>query len=202
MTTSHVPTLSRFPTEPKPVPVRWPSEAGPAETTARVPLRLILSQSSGRGALDGAWWPQSRDLAVELADLVDHFPVNAGRIDHAVYSRPDWQSTPLRVAVARGSVKTGYFPADDTHLILLRMSTRKTLHVMVVPAELPPRIAELAMQTAAKPSNLRTAHEILRASRESENIAAYEQWSDDGGAAWNPAPTQTSAEGRRARWRT
>jgi hypothetical protein len=112
---------------------------------------------------------------------VDHFPVSAGRIDHVVYSRPDGESSPRQVAVARGSIKTGYFPADDTSLIMLGLSTRETLQAIVVPVDLPPRIAELAMQTAGTPSNLRTAHEVLRDSRESENIAAYEQRRDDGG---------------------
>ena len=29
------------------------------------PLRLRLSPSIGQGALDGAWWPSSRDLTAE-----------------------------------------------------------------------------------------------------------------------------------------
>ena len=32
------------------------------------PLRLRLSPSIGRGALDGAWWPFSRDLTAEALD--------------------------------------------------------------------------------------------------------------------------------------
>jgi hypothetical protein len=35
------------------------------------PLRLRLSPSIGKGALDGAWWPYSRDLSAEALDLVD-----------------------------------------------------------------------------------------------------------------------------------
>ncbi len=35
---------------------------------SREPLRLELSESPGRGSLDGGRWPQSRDIDVELAD--------------------------------------------------------------------------------------------------------------------------------------
>ena len=37
-------------------------------------VRLSLKpDSSARGALDGAWWPQSTDPAVELAALIEEF---------------------------------------------------------------------------------------------------------------------------------
>ena len=48
-----------------------------------------MGDHPGRDHLDGGWWPQSRDLAVELADLVDHFPQAHGRIQRAVYSPPE-----------------------------------------------------------------------------------------------------------------
>ena len=53
------------------------------------PLRLQLSASIGRGALDGAWWPYSRDLAIEAVDLVDHFPAGFDRICHVAHSTQD-----------------------------------------------------------------------------------------------------------------
>ena len=38
-------------------------------------LRLTMGAAAGKDRLDGGWWPHSRDLSTELADLVDSFPV-------------------------------------------------------------------------------------------------------------------------------
>ncbi|WP_156390868.1 MULTISPECIES: DUF5994 family protein [unclassified Nocardioides] len=92
-----------------------------------------MSDRTGLDTLDGGWWPRSRDLAVELADLADHFPHALGRVQHAVYSPPDWDATPRRVAVRGGHVELDAVPRDDTHLVLLRTSQRLTLCLLVVP---------------------------------------------------------------------
>jgi hypothetical protein len=85
------------------------------------------------GGLHGRWWPQSRDLAVELADLVDHFPAVRGGVMRAIYSPPDWDAPLRRVRVQRGFVKAGSFPRDDTHVMLLTMFDRSMLKILVVP---------------------------------------------------------------------
>src|SRR3954468_16424633 len=104
-----------------------------AAPSTRGPLRLQLSDRPGLDTLDGGWWPRSRDLAVELADLADHFPHALGRIQHAVYSPPDWDGTPRRIRVRGGHVELDAVPQDDTHLVLLRTSQRLTLRLLVVP---------------------------------------------------------------------
>ncbi|HSE69648.1 MAG TPA: DUF5994 family protein [Nocardioidaceae bacterium] len=172
----------------------------------RVPLRLRLSPAAGRGALDGAWWPQSRDLETELADLVDHYPVTAGRVVRAVYSRPDWSSTPRRVAVKTGAVKTGSYPQDDSHRIMLGMSGREIVQLLVVPPDTAPERASAVMRVAATPTNRRSATEILESDlkesdlkesgirepgiREPGEESAH--WNDDGGSWWDPNPVPPS----------
>lgn len=158
-----------------------PGDPGIPKT--RVPLRLALSTAPGHATLDGAWWPQSRDLEVELADLVDNFPATAGRIDRVLYSRPDWDSRPHSVSVARGRVKAGSFPGDDTHMLVLRLATRKDLRLLVVPPDHP--LAEQAMQVAADPANRWSAAHIL-AARAFDDVGNHdgEHWTDDGGSWW------------------
>jgi hypothetical protein len=51
-------------------------------------MQMVDSPSTGH--LGGVWWPQSRDIQVEAADLVDHFSDQVGRIDRLLFSRPDW----------------------------------------------------------------------------------------------------------------
>ena len=63
----------------------------PFRASARVPLRIQLDNGYRSGPLDGGWWPQSRDLATECRDLVDHFPHLVGRPSRLLFSRPDWE---------------------------------------------------------------------------------------------------------------
>jgi hypothetical protein len=64
----------------------------------RQPLRLELSRSPDGSPIDGAWWPQTADIDIELADLVDHFPDHLGTVYRVLYSKPDWTGRPRTVA--------------------------------------------------------------------------------------------------------
>src|SRR3954451_17195981 len=88
---------------------------------ARVPLRLVMSDPTEPGALDGAWWPQSRDPTVEFPDLIYHFRKLHGYAHLVLFSRPDCDSTPHRVRAGRGPVKVGSCPRDATHQVWLSM---------------------------------------------------------------------------------
>ena len=132
-----------------PVSSSTPSDATP---TDRVPLRLELRGSAVPGQPDGVWWPQSRDLQVEGADLIDHFP--AGRINRMVFSRPDWDESVVEGRgedppyAARGPVKVGSFPSDDTHEMILAMANGQRLHLTVVAPDASEADAKQAMDGA------------------------------------------------------
>ena len=132
---------------------------------SRSPLHLRLHAELGAGKLDGAWWPQSRDLPLELADLVDHFPSELGVVYRVVFSRSDWDTSPRRVRVARGPIKVGSYPTDDTSRVWLFMSTRRIIRLSVIHAG-----------NAATP--------------EADDLEA--PWDDDGGSWWDPHPVAPS----------
>lgn len=155
-----------------------------AAAPCRTPLRLRMADHPGRNQLDGGWWPQSRDLTVELADLVDHFPTELGHIARVVYSPPDWESAPRRIPVRRGYIKAGSFPRDDTHLILLSMSDRSILHVLVVPPSYSDAQGDEALLAAATRGNLHTAPALLDAVTDNHDVDPGDQWNDDGGNWW------------------
>lgn len=129
------------PNGPDEPPPDNPSGTAPAGEGDRAPLRLSLWAQVPPGAPNGAWWPRSRDLQTEVADLVDHFPVESGRINRLLFSRPDWDDVVSegrgvrRVRAARGVVKVGSFPADDTHEMVLSMSSGVRLRLRVVPSD-------------------------------------------------------------------
>ncbi|WP_420819099.1 DUF5994 family protein [Nocardioides iriomotensis] len=147
-------------------------------------LRLELSPSPGQSPVDGAWWPRTRDIDLELADLVDHFPDHLGRIYRALYSRSDWTSHPRSVATARRRIRTAAFPRDDTHLILLSFSTRRSLRLLVVPPG--HATGERLMQWATHPLNRLTGAQLLstRAESEDDDEEFDDLWSDVGGNWW------------------
>jgi hypothetical protein len=137
------------------------SSPTPAE---RVPLRLHLDNSFQSGPLDGAWWPQSRDSS------------NRGRRPRGSLSRsgrPGLAAAVLRSRLGRGqrcpehppdpgrAVKVGSFPSDDTHVMIVTMSSGQRLRLLVVPADTEPGLASRAMQQAADDRNSEGAGTLL-----------------------------------------
>ena len=101
-----------------------------------------------------------------------------------LYSRPDWDAQPRKVPVAGGHLKTGSFPGDDTHMVVLRMSTGAQLRLLVVPADHP--AGDQAMAIAVDPSNRWSAAQILTARAfDQEDSGPGNHWADDGGAWWS-----------------
>jgi len=104
----------------------------------REPLRMRLGESPAVGHLSGVWWPQSRNLQVEAADLVDHFPDRIGHIDRLLFSRPDWDNSVVdgrgvrRIQARRGPVKVGSLPSDDTQLMILLLASGRRVSLKVI----------------------------------------------------------------------
>jgi len=167
-------------------------------------LRVVLAPPRKNRPLDGGWWPHSRDLAVELAELVSGLPRDAGRAVRAVYSPPDWDTPPRRVPLAKGYLKVGCFPRDDSHVLDLRMLDGTTLRLLVVPSTTDPQQARSALEAAAEPEGTGTPKTILTAiaSRPQRPPGDWaddqapsdpdEHWTDNGGAWWDPHPVSPS----------
>lgn len=142
----------------------------------RLPLRLRVSDRPGLDTLDGGWWPQSRDLAVELADLADNFPSALGTVQHAVYSPPDWDSTPRRVSVQGGFVELDAVPQDDTHIVLLRTSQRLTLRLLVVPSDFSEGQGDEALLAAATTGYAHSAGSLLETVTNELDVDPDDHW--------------------------
>ncbi len=115
--------------------------SSPIAPPSRGPLRLRLNEAPAPGEPDGAWWPWSRSLHVEAADLVDHFPQSDGRVNRLLFSRPDWDDSMAaggavrRILAARGPVKVGSFPSDDTALMIVTLASGRRLKLIVIPSD-------------------------------------------------------------------
>lgn len=165
----------------------WTSnDPSPVSLRHRVPLRLRMTEEHHRHRLDGAWWPQSRDLSVEVADLVDHFPQGRGRIARVLVSPPDWDPGPRRIPVAAGYVKAGSFPRDDTHLIQLKTLGGAVLFMLVVPPRFDREQGWRAMRAAEHSREVRSGTRLLHDVEWGQDSDADAHWSDDGGAPEMP----------------
>jgi hypothetical protein len=167
----------------------------PSPRSTRQPLRLRLVETPGKQPLDGGWWPQSRDLTVELADLVDHFPAASGRIVRVLFSAPDWDDAPKRVPTGRGYVKTGFDTDDDTHVVVLSTSDRQELCLLVVPPEFSRSKGEQALAAAVTPRYASSPTALLDAIRESPDTEDDDAQSQEGEAWWgsDTAPSYRNA---------
>ena len=147
-------------------------DAGPA----RPPLRLALVDPGRRSRLDGGWWPRSRELTVELADLVAHFPASRGHIVRAATSPPDWDDRPGRVAVGHRSVEVDSVPDDDTHVVLALLADGETLQLLVVPPSFSDDQGDEALLAASTAGNRHSATDLLATVVEHPDVDPRHHW--------------------------
>jgi hypothetical protein len=156
-----------------------------AAVSERGPLRLQLNGTMGDGTQDGTWWPRTRDLHLELPDLVDNFPTDYGLVDRILFARADWDTAPRQVRAHRGLLEVGPSPRDRAHQVLLSMSTRREIALVVTPSEELPSTDAGAHPTLSKPAlNI-----------EDEDPDALLLWTDAGDTWWEPEAGAPSHQG-------
>jgi hypothetical protein len=131
----------------------------------REPLRLKLKPKTATavGQVDGAWWPRSRDLALELRALLAVLAVRLGRIERVTYQLGDWDPSPRKIVVDGSVVRLGGFRAQRACTVdVLAELHRVTL--LVVPAGSAPGPAHRVMLTAGHRDNVDSVAELLSAS--------------------------------------
>ncbi|ROR43471.1 DUF5994 family protein [Kitasatospora cineracea] len=127
--------------------------------------RLSLAPSGVRpGRLDGAWWPRSRDLLLELPTLAAEIDERWGRITRITVNPAQWPVIPRRIPVTGHIVHAGWFTIEqDPHMIMVCSYTPRRLNLLVVPPQTDAVEAARLMAEAADPANTRTASELLTA---------------------------------------
>jgi Family of unknown function (DUF5994) len=142
----------------------------------RRPLRLKLGHAPGQDRLDGAWWPYSRDLEAEMSHLVQQFPPTQGRISRAVYSQPDWDTTPRELVAEQRVIEVGASPRDDTHLLIVQLGDGRRLTLLVVPPDFTPGQGEEALLAGSTAGNRHTAGELLHEVTDQHDADPADRW--------------------------
>ncbi|MFM9370939.1 DUF5994 family protein [Streptomyces sp. Da 82-17] len=149
---------------PRPVPtVRklLPDEIHQAVKPGATLLRLQTTRSR-EGALDGAWWPRSRDVDAELPALIRALTAHLGPITRVGLDSAAWTQIPTRLVVDDRVVHLDSFPVgDDTVLITRGGSDHFAL--LVVPPQADAEAAREAMARAVDAGSAAQATEILLA---------------------------------------
>lgn len=139
-------------------------------------LRLTLDPAlSGKGMLDGGWWPHSTDPLVELPVLIAALNSHVGTVFRITLNQATWQSTPRRIAVAGHTVRLGWHGPRDIHELSVSGAGRDRLDLLVVPPDTAHEQAYAAMETAAEGGNHSHGTAILAAQGASDASAGVSQ---------------------------
>ncbi|WP_405016463.1 DUF5994 family protein [Kitasatospora sp. NBC_00070] len=134
-------------------------------TTPEPAVRFSLAPDGVRpGRLDGAWWPRSRDLLLELPSLVAELDRRWSRVTRITVNPAQWPVIPRRIPVVGHTVHAGWFTVEqDEHMITVCSYAPRRLEVLVVPPQTAVAEAVALLAVAADPANIRTASALLAA---------------------------------------
>jgi hypothetical protein len=142
-----------------------PTTAPPSTRPSAPPgLRLQLDPTmAGTGAVDGGWWPRSRDPDAELPGLIAGLDASLGPITRVALNLDAWDSAPRRVAVDGRRVRVGWFRQMDAHTVGLTRAAQDRVVLLVVPPQATTAAAQIAMAMAADAANSAGPADILAA---------------------------------------
>ena len=132
------------------------------ENTPRLRLK---PKAATTGHVDGAWWPRTDDLAIELPDLLAVLSVRLGAVDRVLFNLAEWATVPRRLTTGGRAVRLdGYRRQPASTLQVLGANGGDRILLLVVPPHSEPDAAHEAMMTAAAPGNASTVDDLLAAS--------------------------------------
>lgn len=123
--------------------------------------RLELKPSApATGHVDGAWWPRSRNLAVELPALAAELAGRIGPVERLSYNLTAWSATARKVTVDGAIVRLEGFRAQHPDTVDV-LGAQQRLTLLVVPPEASPQAAQRALLEAGQPGNTDNIEELL-----------------------------------------
>ena len=161
-------------------PTQTPTNGPPGSS------RLRMKPTGGEGAVDGAWWPATDELAAVLPDLLAQLASRRRPILQVTYQPRGWRAgVPRRLLRGMGGVRLDgdrYQPADTIDLI----GRGPRLILLVVPASTHPGAAESILRAAADGDDLSTTRELLARGvqfmNEQDYLSAQHDWEYEGGS--------------------
>jgi Family of unknown function (DUF5994) len=145
----------------------------PRQTTASPALpakaRLLMQQDrTGRGLLDGGWWPRTNDPAAELPGLIPELDERHGRITRIMLGIADWDGARPRLLSFPGPrgrrvVKLGWFDSMPAGLLTAISASGERTDLVTIPPQTSEEAASAAMRQAVNAGNHEHSPAILDA---------------------------------------
>src|ERR1700758_1695734 len=164
------------------------------------PRLRLKPKAPHTGYVDGAWWPRSDDLTVELPDLLAVLSVRLGPIDRVIYHLDEWATAGRKLATGGGTVRLGGFRYHPVNTVEVLGLNRDRIVLLVVQPHTDPDDAHTTMMAAAGPNNAATVDGLLgiglrdRETR-AQAAAARARWESEGGAECSTPQLNTGPAG-------
>jgi uncharacterized protein DUF5994 len=121
--------------------------------------RLVHANS-----VDGAWWPRSTDLSVELPPLLQALAPRLGRIRGVLLNQGEWAPMPVDwTPSGNHRVRIGWYGHQDAHMAVIIGDSVKRVDLLVIPPDSDSTSACAAMALASSTSNTLSGPDALRA---------------------------------------
>ncbi|WP_448625306.1 DUF5994 family protein [Geodermatophilus sp. URMC 64] len=131
------------------------------EEAARVAL---IDPPAAGSALDGAWWPRSRNLTRELPPLVEELHRRGIRVTRVAYNPDAWELATRRLQAGGRIIRLGWFRGVDRQLLNLTADVGPgRVDLLVVPPETTAAVAQRAFSAATDRANRDTPTALLDA---------------------------------------
>ena len=134
-----------------------------------IDVRVSLRDDAGEGtsAFDGAWWPRSRDLAVEVPELIAELERRGVRVERFTYALEAWSAPVDRKIVVGGRiVRTGGFRSMDPQVVCISWEGgAKRADLLVVPPETDVVTGARALRLCTRRGLPRSPSMVLAAAR-------------------------------------
>lgn len=133
-----------------------------------IDVRVSLRDNAGDGSspFDGAWFPRSRDLGLELPELIAELERRGVRVERFTYPLGTWTPVPRKIAVQGRIVRTGGFRSMDPGVVCLTWhgGTRRA-DLLVVPPETDVLTGVRALRLCTRRGLPRSPQMVLAAAR-------------------------------------
>jgi hypothetical protein len=133
-----------------------------------IDVRVSLRADAGTGgsAFDGAWFPRTRDLSIEVPELIAELHRRGVRIERFTYALDAWSPAPRKLVVQGRTVRTGGFRSMDPGVVCLTWDGgSKRADLLVVPPETDVLTGARALRLCTRRGLPRSPQMVLAAAR-------------------------------------
>jgi hypothetical protein len=129
-------------------------------------VSLRDNAGDGASAFDGAWFPRTRDLAVEVPELIAELDRRGVRVERFTYALDAWSPVPRKIVVQGRIVRTGGFRSMNALIVCLTWAggTRRA-DLLVVPPETDVLTGARALRLCTRRGLPRSPQMVLAAAR-------------------------------------